>query len=122
MAQAVHSSEIVRMSDVLLECTVACNKKRYDKVRQAYARPKLLIIDGWLNIEPTKKVLQSRSLYTTDARNLRLSSARRSSTRIGISHLMEKIQEAEAIIDRIVYDVYDIYIEYTDPANTVVLK
>lgn len=35
----------VRMADFLLECTVAWDEKRYDKVLQAYARPKLFIID-----------------------------------------------------------------------------
>ncbi len=35
----------VRMADFLLECTVTWDEKRYDKVLQAYAGPKLFIID-----------------------------------------------------------------------------
>lgn len=42
----------VRLSDFLLECTVAWDEKRYDKVLQAYAKPKLLIIDEWLAMTP----------------------------------------------------------------------
>ena len=42
----------VRLSDFLLECTVAWDEKRYDKVLQTYAKPKLLIIDEWLAMKP----------------------------------------------------------------------
>ena len=35
----------VRMSDFLLECAVTWDESRYDKVLQAYAKPKFLIID-----------------------------------------------------------------------------
>ena len=49
----------VRMADFLLECTVAWDEKRYDKVLQAYARPKLFIIDEWLDIELTKNDLHA---------------------------------------------------------------
>jgi DNA replication protein DnaC len=42
----------VRLSDFLLECNVAWDEKRYDKVLQTYAKPKLLIIDEWLAMTP----------------------------------------------------------------------
>ena len=49
----------VRMADFLLECTVAWDEKRYDKVLQTYARPKLLIIDEWLDIAPNQNDLHA---------------------------------------------------------------
>ena len=113
----------VRMADFLLECTVAWDEKRYDKVLQAYARPKLFIIDEWLDIELTKNDLHAIKELVHRRR-------RKSSTIFCSQILKERWYqalggentEAEAIIDRITYDGYDINIEYTDPANAVSMR
>ena len=104
----------VRMADFLLECTVAWDEKRYDKVLQAYARPKLFIIDEWLDIELTKNDLHAIKEL--------VHRRRRKSSTIFCSQILKEgwyqalggeNTEAEAIIDRITYDGYDINIEYT---------
>lgn len=113
----------VRMADFLLECTVAWDEKRYDKVLQAYARPKLFIIDEWLDIELTKNDLHAIKEL--------VHRRRRKSSTIFCSQILKEgwyqalggeNTEAEAIIDRITYDGYDINIEYTDPANAVSMR
>ena len=115
--------EYVRMADFLLECTVAWDEKRYDKVLQAYARPKLFIIDEWLDIELTKNDLHAIKEL--------VHRRRRKSSTIFCSQILKEgwyqalggeNTEAEAIIDRITYDGYDINIEYTDPANAVSMR
>ena len=115
--------EYVRMADFLLECTVAWDEKRYDKVLQAYARPKLFIIDEWLDIELTKNDLHAIKEL--------VHRRRRKSSTIFCSQILKEgwyqalggeNTEAEAIIDRVTYDGYDINIEYTDPANAVSMR
>ena len=91
----------VRMTDFLLECTVAWDEKRYDKVLQAYARPKLFIIDEWLDIELTKNDLHAIKEL--------VHRRRRKSSTIFCSQILKEgwyqalggeNTEAEAIIDR----------------------
>ena len=69
----------VRMSDFLLDCTMAWDEKRYDKILHTYAKPKLLIIDEWLDIQPA------------DA-GLRPSSAPSSIKMAGMRRLVERIR------------------------------
>ena len=113
----------VRLSDFLLECTIAWDEKRYDKVLQTYAKPRLLIIDEWLAM-------------TLDANDLHaikelIHRRRRKSSTIFCSQVLkegwyealgEANTEAEAILDRITYDGYDINIEYTDPTKAVSMR
>ena len=112
-----------RLCDFLLECTVAWDEKHYDKVLQTYAKPKLLIIDEWLatkldanDIHAIKELIHRR---------------RRKSSTIFCSQLHKdgwyqalggEDTEAEAILDRITYDGYNINIEYTDPAKAVSMR
>ena len=113
----------VRLSDFLLECTVAWDEKRYDKVLQTYAKPKLLIIDEWLAMRPDTNELHSIKELIHRRR-------RRSST-IFCSQIRKEgwyqalggeDTEAEAILDRITYDGYEINIEYTDPSKAVSMR
>lgn len=113
----------VRLSDFLLECTVAWDEKRYDKVLQAYAKPKLLIIDEWLAMTPDANDLHAIKEL--------IHRRRRKSSTIFCSQVLKEgwyqalggaNTEAEAILDRITYDGYDINIEYTDPDKAVSMR
>lgn len=113
----------VRMSDFLLDCTMAWDEKRYDKVLHTYAKPKLLIIDEWLDIQPDEKERHTIKELIHRRR-------RRSST-IFCSQLHKdgwyealggENTEAEAILDRIAYDGYNINIEYTDPTKAISMR
>ena len=104
----------VRLSDFLLECNVAWDEKRYDKVLQTYAKPKLLIIDEWLAMTPDANDLHAIKEL--------IHRRRRKSSTIFCSQILKEgwyqalggaNTEAEAILDRITYDGYDINIEYT---------
>ena len=113
----------VRLSDFLLECTVAWDEKRYDKVLQTYAKPRLLIIDEWLAMTPDANDLHAIKEL--------IHRRRRKSSTIFCSQVLKEgwyqalggaNTEAEAILDRITYDGYDINIEYTDPAKAVSMR
>lgn len=113
----------VRLSDFLLECTVAWDEKRYDKVLQTYAKPKLLIIDEWLAMKPDPNDLHAIKEL--------VHRRRRKSSTIFCSQILKEgwyqalggeDTEAEAILDRITYDGYDINIEYTDPTKAVSMR
>ena len=113
----------VRLSDFLLECTVAWDEKRYDKVLQTYAKPKLLIIDEWLAMKPDANDLHAIKEL--------VHRRRRKSSTIFCSQILKEgwyqalggeDTEAEAILDRITYDGYDINIEYSDPTKAVSMR
>ena len=113
----------VRLSDFLLECTVAWDEKRYDKVLQTYAKPKLLIIDEWLAMKPDPNDLHAIKEL--------VHRRRRKSSTIFCSQILKEgwyqalggeDTEAEAILDRITYDGYDINIEYSDPTKAVSMR
>ena len=118
------SAKYVRMSDLLLDCNVAWGEKRFEKVLQTYARPKLLIIDEWL---ATK--LDDNDRYTL--KELIHRRRHRKSSTIFCSQILKEgwyqalgggNTEAEAILDRIIYDGYDVNIEYTDPGKAVSMR
>ena len=113
----------VRMSDFLLKCAVACDEKRYGKVLQAYAKPRLLIIDEWLGTKP-----DAADLHTIKELVHR---RRRKSSTIFCSQVLKEgwyqaleggYTDAEVILERITYDGYNINIEYTDPSNAVSMR
>lgn len=113
----------VRLSDFLLECTIAWDERRYDKVLQTYAKPKLLIIDEWLAMKPDANDLHAIKEL--------VHRRRRKSSTIFCSQILKEgwyqalsgeDTEAEAILDRITYDGYDINIEYTDPTKAVSMR
>jgi len=106
----------VRLSDFLLECTVAWNEKRYDKVLDSYAKPRLLIIDEWLLF----KLRENEARLLLEVIHKR----RKKSSTIFCSQYEEKdwynqicdgeSTLADAIMDRISFDSYKINIEYID--------
>ncbi len=113
----------VRMADLLLECSIAWDNKQYDKVLRSYAKPRLLILDEWLADTPDKNELHTIKELIHRRR-------RRSST-IFVSQIRKDgwyqalggaNTEAEAILDRITYDGYEIDIGYTDPAKAVSMR
>ena len=113
----------VRMSDFLLECTVAWDEKRYDEVLHSYAKPKLLIIDEWLDMQPNE--MERHTIKELIHRR------RRKSSTIFYSQIHKdgwyqalggENTEAEAILDRITYDGYNINIEPSDPTKSVSMR
>lgn len=108
----------IRMEDFLLDCAIAWGDKRYDKVLQTYAKPKLLIIDEWLDRRPDANELHAIKEL--------IHRRRRKSSTIFCSQILKEDwydalggenTEAEAILDRIMHDGYNINITYTDPEN-----
>lgn len=102
---------------------VAWDEKRYDKVLDSYAKPRLLIIDEWLAERPDSKDLHAIKEL--------IHRRRRKSSTIFCSQILKEgwyhalggeDTEAEAILDRITYDGYDINIEYTDPEKAVSMR
>ena len=113
----------IRLSDFLLECTVAWDEKRYDKVLNNYAKPKLLIIDEWLASKPDVNDLHAIKEL--------IHRRRRKSSTIFCSQILKdgwyealgkENTDAEAIVDRITYDGYEINIGYTDPSRAVSMR
>ncbi len=93
------------------------------KVLDTYAKPKLLVIDEWLATRPDSNDLHSIKEL--------IHRRRRKSSTIFCSQILKEgwyqalgreDTEAEAILDRITYDGYDINIEYTDPDKAVSMR
>lgn len=117
------SVRYVRMPDFLLECAVAWDEKCYDKVLHTYAKPKLLIMDEWLDVRPNEKEVHTIKEL--------IHRRRRKSSTIFCSQILKEgwyqalggeNTEAEAVLDRITYDGYNINIEYTDPTKAVSMR
>ena len=117
------TAKYVRLSDFLLDCSVAWNEKRYDKVLQTYAKPRLLIIDEWLATKPDANDIHAIKEL--------IHRRRRKSSTIFCSQVLKdgwyqalggEDTEAEAILDRIAYDGYTINIEYADPDNALSMR
>ena len=90
---------------------------------QTYAKLKLLIIDEWLAMPPDANDLHAIKEL--------IHRRRRKSSTIFCSQVLKEgwyqalggaNTEAEAILDRITYDGYDINIDYTDPAKAVSMR
>ena len=117
------SVKYVRMPDVLLECSIAWENKEYEKAVRDYTKPKLLIIDEWLartpdmnEINTIKQIVQARSktgatIFCSQIRKEGWYQALRADK-----------QAAESIMDLIVFNSYEINIEYSDPANAVSMR
>lgn len=113
----------IRMPDLLLDCAYAWHENRYDKALQNYTRPKLLIIDEWLSTKPDAKELHTIKEL--------VHRRRRKSSTIFCSQVRREgwyqmlggdNTEAEAVLDRITYDGYNIDIDYTDPQHAVSMR
>ena len=111
------------MADMLLECSIAWENKEYEKALRDYAKPKLLIIDEWLarnpdpnEINTIKQIVKARSktgatIFCSQIRKEGWYQALGSDTKA-----------AESIVDQIVFNSYEINIEYSDPAKAVSMR
>ena len=104
----------VRLPDLLNDLAVAHNTGTYQKLMKQYKRAELLILDEWLLLP--LKVAEARDvLEIVEARHQKGSSIFLSQfspagrhTKIGEGTL------ADAILDRIVHDSYEIFIDGKD--------
>jgi DNA replication protein DnaC len=109
-----HHVKYVRLPDLLNDLAVAHNTGTYQKLMKQYKRAELLILDEWLLLP--LKVAEARDvLEIVEARHQRSSSIFLSQfspagwhTKIGEGTL------ADAILDRIVHDSYEIFIDGKD--------
>ena len=109
-----HHVKYVRLPDLLNDLAVAHNTGTYQKLMKQYKRAELLILDEWLLLP--LKVAEARDvLEIVEARHQKGSSIFLSQfspagwhTKIGEGTL------ADAILDRIVHDSYEIFIDGKD--------
>jgi DNA replication protein DnaC len=109
-----HHVKYVRLPDLLNDLAVAHNTGMYQKLMKQYKRAELLILDEWLLLP--LKVAEARDvLEIVEARHQKGSSIFLSQfspagwhTKIGEGTL------ADAILDRIVHDSYEIFIDGKD--------
>jgi DNA replication protein DnaC len=109
-----HRVKYVRLPDLLNDMAVAHNTGTYQKLMKQYKRAELLILDEWLLLP--LKVAEARDvLEIVEARHQKGSSLFLSQfspagwhTKIGEGTL------ADAILDRIVHDSYEIFIDGKD--------
>jgi DNA replication protein DnaC len=104
----------VRLPDLLNDLTVARHTGTYKKIMQQYKRAELLILDEWL-LHHLKETEARDLLEIVEARHQKGSTIFLSQfspagwhTKIGESTL------ADAILDRIVHDSYEIFIDGKD--------
>lgn len=111
------SAYYILLPDLLLELEQAREEKRYSELLSFYAKKKLLIIDEWLGYTPTPDEQQIIKALLSARRN-------KASTIFCSQYLKEgwyqqlggkKSTEAEAILDRIIHDAYEVNITYKDP-------
>ena len=103
--------------NLLIALKTARDSQCYDKVLKQYSKPTVLIIDEWLQYQPSfeeqkdllallqKKVRKTSTIFCSQIEK-----------KEWIDHLSAQDSTlSEAILDRIIYDGYEISIEYTDP-------
>lgn len=114
-----YKTKYVRLPDLLIDLEMANETRTYKKVLSKYAGPKLLILDEWLLLKPTES--QCRDIL--ELLNLRTG---RASTIFCSQYLKEEWYEqlggkqsplAEAILDRIYYNSYEVNIMPIDKNN-----
>lgn len=117
------SVKYVCMADMLLECSIAWENKEYEKALRDYAKPKLLIIDEWLarnpdpnEINTIKQIVKARSKIGA---TIFCSQIRKEGW---YQALGADTKAAESIVDQIVFNSYEINIEYSDPAKAVSMR
>lgn len=114
----------VRIPDFLIEMEEAKRSGTYSKALKKYLKPKLLILDEWLLERPTETECH-------DIADLIHKRRRHSSTIFCSQYPSEEWYDqlggannplAEAILDRIIHDAYDIRIEAINPDNDISMR
>lgn len=114
-----YKTKYVRLPDLLIELDMARDNHTYKKVLSKYASPKLLIIDEWLLLKPNEE--QQQDIFEL------LSARRKKSSTIFCSQYLkedwydqlggDESPLADAIIDRIYYDSYEVNIKPLNAEN-----
>jgi DNA replication protein DnaC len=118
------TTKYIRLPDLLLDLEIARNDGNYRKILNKYANPVLLIIDEWLLLKPTanerKDIFELLSLRR-----------KKSSTVFCTQYKTEGWYDqlggdegplADAILDRIVHDAYEINIEPINPSKDISMR
>lgn len=119
-----YTTRYIRMPDLFIEADIARAERTYDKMISKYTKPKLLIIDEWLLLKPSED--EQRIIFDL------LHKRRKHSSTIFCSqyHKTEWYDQlggdasplADAIIDRIIHDGYEINITSLDPDRDVSMR
>ena len=119
-----YTTKYIRMPDLFIEADIARAEKTYDKMLSKYTKPKLLIIDEWLLLKPSED--EQRVIFDL------LHKRRKHSSTIFCSqyHKSEWYEQlggdasplADAIIDRIIHDGYEINITSIDPNKDISMR
>ena len=119
-----YKTKYIRLPDFFIEMKLAKEEGAYHKVLSKYANPVLLIIDEWLLVKPNDEEQQ----FLLELFHRR---RRKSSTIICSQYRVEGWYEqlggvdsplAEAIIDRLKHDGYQINIESLDPRRDISMR
>ena len=119
-----YTVKYVRLPDMLLDLQVARDSGDFASALKKYTKPVLLIIDEWLLLKLTES--EARNLFEL------IHKRRKKSSTIFCSQFRESewYQQicsgestlADAIMDRISYDLYKINIESIDPAKDLSMR
>ena len=114
----------VRISDFLIEMEEAKQTGTYSKALKKYLKPKLLILDEWLLERPNENECH-------DIADLIHKRRRQSSTIFCSQYPSEEWYDqlggannplAEAVLDRIIHDAYELRIEATNPNKDISMR
>lgn len=114
----------VRIPDFLIEMEEARQAGTYSKALKKYLKPKLLILDEWLLEHPTENECH-------DIADLIHKRRRQSSTIFCSQYPSEEWYDqlggannplAEAVLDRIIHDAYELRIEAIDPNKDISMR
>lgn len=119
-----YTTRYVRLPDILIDLETARQEGNYKAVLSKYAKPTLLILDEWLLLQPTES--EQKDIFELLHRRRRKSSTIFCSqynpkgwyTQLG----GKKSALADAILDRIMYDGYQINIESVDPGKDLSMR
>ena len=119
-----YSTKFIRMNDFYIEADIAKEQRTYDKLLKKYAKPRLLIIDEWLLLKPSEE--EARVIFDL------LHKRRDHSSTIFCSqyHQNEWYEQlggednplADAILDRIIHDSYELNIVSVDPEKDISMR
>ena len=119
-----YKTKFVRMNDLYIEADIAREQRTYDKLLQKYAKPRLLIIDEWLLLKPSDE--EARVIFDL------LHKRRDHSSTIFCSqyHQNEWYDQlggeenplADAILDRIIHDSYELNIVSVNPEKDISMR
>ena len=119
-----YTTRYIRMPDLFIELEEARQKGKYKDVLAKYAKPTLLILDEWLLMTPNES--EKKDIFEL------LHRRRKKSSTIFCSQYNpkgwyaqlggKKSALADAILDRIIYDGYQINIESIDPEKDLSMR